>query len=297
MKNLTKFGIVLVALTMVTSAAFATNVYEGPDDDTWFDTDNWSDDVLLLEYFMVLDTDGVTGIPGPDETTQIKNGLGVIIDQTDAVLGTLDLRDGSLQVDTATVRADLTTNVLKSATDSGSNFFSLNILNGDVLWNQNGSARFSTQDVGEVIVNISGENIEFRNAAQILDISVADTGYFECTNLRPGGAEGEGNLDVDGVGTYARVSGDLFMGSGTISITNGAVLDLNRLRLGNDGDAYMIAATTDRDISIGEYIQMGTDLGNDSQLTIDDIRLDCPASIITSLRRQFFLPFLHNTSP
>lgn len=108
MKNLTKFGIILVVLTMVTSAAFATNVYEGPDDDTWFDTDNWSDDVLLLEYFMVLDTDGVTWIPSPDETTRIKNGLGVIIDQTDAiVLGTLDLRDGSLQVGTATVRASL----------------------------------------------------------------------------------------------------------------------------------------------------------------------------------------------
>jgi len=294
MKNLTKFGIVFVVLTMVTSAAFATNVYEGPDDGTWFDIDNWSDDVLLLEYFMVLDTDGVTWIPGPDETTRIKNGLGVIIDQTDAiVLGTLDLRDGALQVGTATVRADLTTNVLKSTADNGSNFFSLNILNGDVLWNQNGSARFSTQDV----VNISGENIEFRNADQILDISVADTGYFKYTNLRPGGAEGEVNLDVDGVGTYARVSGDLFMDSGTISITNGAVLDLNRLRLGNDGDAYMMAATADRDIPVGEYTQTGTDLGNDSQLTIDDMRLDCPASIIISLRRQSFLPSLHNTYP
>lgn len=372
-KKVMKFGIVLVVLAMATNAAFATNVFTANNGNTWFDAGNWSDSEIPNI------TDASLGI------TQIKNGEDAA---TAIVVAELELRDGSLQVgtsiangDAADVTAPLTMDTLKSTSDSGGNLFSLNILNGDVLvnndseaqaengnltmkvaagstltyngrarfansgdsaayinivnfegtittnrrfeveksnttisltgngvWDQNGSAIFSTQDsdisdnavhnmndvldIGrdesstkdqvDAAINISGDgawdgdtdDIEFRNAGKRLDVYLTDTGSFLVRNLRPDGAEGEVDLDVDGVGTYARVSGDLFMGSGTISITNRDVLDLNRLRLGNDGDAYMTAATTDRGISIDEYIQMGTALGNDSQLTIDNMRLD-----------------------
>lgn len=296
-KKVMKFGIVLVVLAMVTNAAFATNVFTANNGNTWFDAGNWSDSEIPNM------TDVSLGI------TQIKNGEDAA---TAIVVAELELRDGSLQVgtsiansDAADVTASLTMDTLKSTSDSGGNLFSLNILNGDVLVNNDseaqaedgdfnlnvaagstltydGRARFANSGDSAAYINIMNidgdgswdgdtDDIEFRNAGKRLDVYVTDTGSFLVRNLRPDGAEGEVDLDVDGVGTYARVSGDLFMGSDTISI--GVVLDLNRLRLGNDGDAYMTAATTDRGISIDEYIQMGTALGNDSQLTLDNMRL------------------------
>jgi len=196
MRNLMKFGIVLVVLAMV-SVAFASNDYEGDDGGSWCDPDNW-DNGDVPQY-----DDG--------EDARIRDGGCVIIDEncTDGAEA-LEIRDGCVQIGTATsgtIIFDVDKD-LAMADDSSGDLAILKIVDGIV------TVEDQSKDVGEdgdiVIFIAAGSSLTFEDGMyfgdsngdnSVYDLIIA--GDFTCDGDRIEQRGGALTVDLTGDGTFS----------------------------------------------------------------------------------------------
>lgn len=250
MRNLMKFGIVLVVLAMVTSIAFADNDYEGDDGGTWCDEDNWS-----------------TGdIPERDdeEKVRIHDCQLVIIDCTPATCDTLEMRCGTLQVGTTIANGDpANVNVrftiyedLEMSDDDKDEFCTLNIVNGHV------SVKDESKDVGKKgnmhIIVAAGSSLFFKDGVRI-----GTSNGYGCDNVHTLDIAG----DFENDGSRFRMEG----GTLTINLTgNGTFLTDETTRLSRKRDSRTIVNISDNASFIHtQDIEIGSDSGEQ----------DCPPSL------------------
>lgn len=250
MKNLMKFGIVLVVLAMVTSIAFADNDYEGDDGGTWCDEDNWS-----------------TGdIPERDdeEKVRIHDCQLVIIDCTPATCDTLEMRCGTLQVGTTIANGD-PANVhvrftiyedLEMSDDDKDDFCTLNIVNGDV------SVKDESKDVGKKgnmhIIVAAGSSLFFEDGVRI-----GTSNGYGCDNVH--------TLDI--AGDFENDDSRFRMEGGTLTINLtgvGTFLTDETTRLSRKRDSRTIVNISDNaSFTHTQDIEIGSDKGEQ----------DCPPSL------------------
>lgn len=156
MRNLMKFGMVLVVLAMVTSVGFArTQEFDGDDGDSWCDNDSWKDEAPRH---------------GKKDDVEIDNGNTVVIgdgcigsDPTEpAEIDELKIIDGGLQVGSAAYWAYLRCDGDLEMADSGSSDYAiLNIVNG-VVYVEDESKDLFEDGSGEITV-AAGSLLYFEN--------------------------------------------------------------------------------------------------------------------------------------
>lgn len=261
MRNLMKFGIVLVVVAMVTSIAFADNDYIGPDGGTWCDEDNWS-----------------TGdIPERDDEEKVRlhDGQLVLLDHRDdyencddfhppTSCDTLEIRDGCLQVgttiangDPANVHVHLTIyGDLEMSDDDKDEISCLNIVNGDV------KVKKESKDVGKKgnmhIIVAAGSSLFFEDGVRI-----GTSNGYGCDNVH--------TLDI--AGDFENDDSRFRMEGGTLTINLtgvGTFLTDETTRLSRKRDSRTIVNISDNaSFTHTQDIEIGSDKGEQ----------DCPPSL------------------